>query len=91
MGTRLAPSYANIFMDYYERNYVYTYHTQPLLWKRYIDDIFILWTHGGQALDEFVEYLDTCLDSIKFEANISDTIINFLDVKVMIKDNTIST
>ena len=53
MGTRLAPSYANIFMDHFERNFVYTYETQPLLWKRYIDDIFILWDPGGTSLRSF--------------------------------------
>ena len=25
MGTKLAPSYANIFMDYFEEKFVYTY------------------------------------------------------------------
>ena len=91
MGTRLAPSYANIFMDFFERTYVYTYETQPLLWKRYIDDIFVLWTYGAQSLQNFVDYLDTCLPSIKFEANISDSTINFLDVKASINDNIIKT
>ena len=91
MGTRLAPSYANIFMDHFERNYVYTYETQPLLWKRYIDDIFILWTHDAQALQTFIDHLDNCLPSIKFEAHISDSTINFLDVKVKLEDNKIAT
>ena len=29
MGTKLAPSYANLFMTEFEENYVYTYHLQP--------------------------------------------------------------
>ena len=91
MGTKLAPSYANIFMDYFERTFVYTYEVQPLLWKRYIDDIFVLWTAGAQTLTSFVEYLDNCLPSMKFEANISDSTINFLDVRATIKENTITT
>ena len=40
MGTKLAPSYANLFMTKFEENYVYTYQLQPKLWKRFIDDIF---------------------------------------------------
>ena len=91
MGTRLAPSYANLFMDYFETHYVYTYETQPLLWKRYIDDIFMIWTHDGQALQRFIDHLNNCLPSIKFEANISDRVINFLDVKVLLRDNHIKT
>ena len=91
MGTRLAPSYANLFMDYFERHHVYTYHTQPLLWKRYIDDIFMLWDKGVNELQNFIEHLNNCLPSIKFESHISDSEISFLDVKVQQKNNVIST
>ena len=43
MGTRVAPSYANIFMSSFEDKYVYDYHLQPLVWYRYIDDVFCIW------------------------------------------------
>ena len=43
MGTRVAQSYANIFMNDFEDNHVYTHHLQPLDWYRYIDDVFCLW------------------------------------------------
>ena len=46
MGTKLAPSFANIFMGWFEDYFVYTYKNQPLIWKRYIDDIFMIWPHG---------------------------------------------
>ena len=91
MGTRLAPSYANLFMDYFERHYVYTHHTQPLLWKRYIDDIFMLWQHDVQELQNFIDHLNQSVPSINFETHISDSEISFLDVKVRIQNNTIST
>ena len=42
MGTKLAPSFANIFMGWFKNTPVYTYHLQPIMWKRYIDDIFII-------------------------------------------------
>ena len=32
MGTKLAPSYANLFMSKFEDKYVYTYPLQPQLW-----------------------------------------------------------
>ena len=50
MGTKLAPSYANLFMTKFEQNHVYTYHLQPTLWKRFIDDIFMIWPHGKNSL-----------------------------------------
>ena len=46
MGTKLAPSYAILFMAKFEEKYVYTYPQQPKLWKRFIDDIFPIWPHG---------------------------------------------
>ena len=91
MGTRLAPSYANIFMDHFERNFVYTYHIQPLVWKRYIDDIFMLWDKGIAELQNFIDFLNLCLPSIKFETNISESEINFLDVKVKLSHGNLST
>ena len=46
MGTKLAPSFANLFMSKCEEKYVYTYPLQPILWKRFIDDIFFIWPHA---------------------------------------------
>ena len=82
MGTKVAPSFANTFMGWFENIYVYTYHKQPHLWVRFIDDIFVIWTEGPQQLDLFVDYLNNCLPSIKFEAETSLSSVNFLDVKV---------
>ena len=78
-------------MDLFERRHVYTYHKQPLVWKRYIDDIFLLWTHSALDLQNFIDHLNDCVPSIKFEANISESQINFLDVKVMLSNNAITT
>ena len=46
MGTKLAPSYANLFMSHFEDKYVYRYPLQHFLWKRYIDGIFLIWTYS---------------------------------------------
>ena len=58
MGTKLAPSYANLFMTKSEEKYVYTYPQQPKLWKRFIDDIFMIWPHGMDSLLEFTDHLN---------------------------------
>ena len=44
MGTKLAPSFANLFMGHLEDKFVYSYPLQPFIWKRFIDDIFFVWT-----------------------------------------------
>ena len=46
MGTRVAPTLVNMFMGDFECKHVYTYRLQPLIWARFIDDIFLLWTNG---------------------------------------------
>ena len=92
MGTKLAPSFANIFMGWFEENFVYHYHKQPLIWKRYIDDIFIVWQHGPDTLTDFVKHLNTCHETIKFTQESSTESINFLDITVSIdKTNRIVT
>ena len=58
MGTKLAPSFANLFMGDFEEKFVYSYHLQPFLRKRFIDDIFIIWTYGEKELIKFIEYLN---------------------------------
>ena len=84
MGTKLAPSFANIFMEWFEEKYIYSYTKQPLLWKRYIDDVFMIWQHGQKELDLFVKYLNNCHETIKFTEESSHLIINFLDITVTV-------
>ena len=59
MGTRVAPSYANIFMNDFEDKHVYTHHLQPLAWYRYIDGVFCLWQHGEEEgeIENFGQFL----------------------------------
>ena len=85
MGTKLAPSYFNLFMTKFEEIYVYTYPLQPKLWKRYIDDIFLIWPHGMDSLLEFIEHLNTVYPTIKFTNDISHTEVTFLDVTIYMK------
>ena len=86
MGTKVAPSFANIFMGWFEDNFVYTYKLQPILWKRYIDDIFMIWQHGDEALKSFVEHLNQSHTSIKFTEETSKSSVNFLDITVSLNN-----
>ena len=88
MGTKVAPSFANTYMGWFESNHVYTYHIQPLLWVRYIDDIFVIWQHGKETFSDFVTHLNQCVPSIKFETDISDSQVHFLDVTVSLDQET---
>ena len=88
MGTKLAPSFANLFMGHFEDKFVYSYPLQPLIWKRFIDDIFFVWTYRQDELDKFVNYLNTCHDTIKFTLEISCLKINFLDITITKETNS---
>ena len=82
MGTRVAPSFANLFMADFEEKYVYTHEYQPHWWKRYIDDIFMIWTLGQEKLDIFISFLNSCHPNIKFTHETSTTCLSFLDTNV---------
>ena len=91
MSTKLAPSYANLFMSKFEQDHVYTYHLQPILWKRFIDDICLIWTHGMDSLEEFILHLNTVHPTLKFTSVISSTEIAFLDLTIYITDDKLCT
>ena len=79
MGTRFAPSYANIFMNDFEERHVYSYHLQPVAWYHYIDDIFCLWQHGEDKLEKFTTHLNSVHETIKFTIEKSRTSVSFLN------------
>ena len=82
MGTKLAPSYANIFMGELETKTLESYDKKPLLWVRFIDDIFCIWTHGEQELIKFHEHLNSFHESIKYTIEHSYEKVVFLDTWV---------
>ena len=46
VGTKFAPLYAVLFMGYLEDKILNSFVEKPLVWWRYIDDIFMIWQHG---------------------------------------------
>ena len=91
MGTKLAPNYANLFMTDFETKYVFSYFLQPNYYRRFIDDIFLIWDHSPQELNDFIDHLNTVHSTIKFTKSISDDEITYLDLDIYKKDNTLHT
>ena len=79
-----APSYANIFMADLENKLLDNSpnNLQLLIWKRYIDDIFVVWTHGEESLHTFMNHLNTSQPTIKFEHEYSHSNLHLLDTTV---------
>jgi hypothetical protein len=91
MGTKMAPSYANIFMGRLETQFLSGRELQPLLYVRFIDDIFMIWHHGQDSLHTFIEDFNQVHPSIKFTHSIASDKIPFLDVSVIISGTQLST
>lgn len=82
MGTKMAPSYANVFMDALEESFLATQDLQPSTYKRYIDDILILWNHSQDSLLTFIANLNRYHPTIKFTHEIHTKEIIFLDLVI---------
>ena len=91
IGTKMAPPYAILFLAQLEEEFLKNCRFKPKVWFRYIDDIFMVWTHGEEKLKEFLENLNNFHKTIKFTAEFSKEEINFLDVKVSLKNGVFST
>ncbi|XP_040178228.1 uncharacterized protein LOC120910536 [Rana temporaria] len=92
MGAKFAPSVANAFMAQWEEGSIYADIPMELtLYKRYIDDILIVWNGTQPALEKFLSKLNQNDKNITLTWNISDTMVNFLDLDISIVDNTLVT
>ena len=58
IGTKFAPPYACILMDQVESEFLKTQTHQLLVWFSYIDDIFFIWIHGQDKLEQFLDDLN---------------------------------
>ena len=66
MGTKFAPAYACISMHRVEQDFLETQELKPLLWLRFIDDIFFIWTHEKEALKKFMEKFNKFTPNLRF-------------------------
>ena len=93
MGTPMAPSLANLFMGWLEDKIM---SSSPIKfptdnWKRFLDDIFLLWPGTETELQTFTQFLNTVHPTIKFTVQSSQTQLPFLDILIKIKDGMLQT
>ena len=93
IGTKCAPkcSYAYIFMSEFKTRFIESQQNKPLVWFRYIDDIFFIWTHGENKSKTFLEHHDSFDPSLKFTRESRKESLPFLDLKVKLAKGKIST
>eukprot|EP00253_Pinus_taeda_P003009 PITA_03009 len=83
MGSPLSPVVANIFMEDFESKALASSHLLPKLWKRFVDDTGVVWSHGHVELDLFFHHLNNQSSTIKFtmEKEVNGC-LPFLDVLI---------
>ncbi|GJQ72861.1 hypothetical protein Trydic_g1510 [Trypoxylus dichotomus] len=43
-----------------------SYELKPKMWLRYVDDTFVIWPHGQEEINGFLQHLNGLEESIKF-------------------------
>ena len=72
MGSPLSPVIANFFMEKFEQKALNSAQKKPSCWYRYVDDTFVIWSHGREELDEFLKYLNSIHPKIQFTMEIEN-------------------
>ena len=83
-GPHMSCSYADIAMADFDKE-ASEYHFTPTRWKRFRDDIFVLWPHGRESVVLFLDYINTLdpTEKIKFIMEVAEpgNYLEFLDLK----------
>lgn len=83
MGTNCAVELANIyvtrFVEFHQQ--FKQWHPFMRLWKRFIDDIFMIWKGTVGQLQQFLKWINAVHPSLKFTHSASRQSIAFLDVE----------
>jgi len=88
MGRKFAPSCANIYLRDFDEKAMNSFHIKPLLYGRFLDDIFGIWPGTRPELEEYETYLNNLIPGIKVKFTARNRIIKFLATQVYkSKDN----
>ena len=81
MGTKMAVAFSVIFMAHVEKPLLLSSPHKPIIWKRFIDNIFSVWTLNKQGIDSFIDFANRFHTTIKLTCEMSKHAV-FLDTKV---------
>lgn len=83
---------ANLFMAKWEEDVIDSRPIPELvLWRRYIDDILLLWDGDVDSLKQFMACLNANDRNIVLQFDYSKTEIHFLDLRIRVENGTIVT
>ena len=93
MGSPLGPLFANIFMSFHEKSWLYNCPSafKPLVYRRYVDDCFLLFK-SSDHVPLFLNYLNHQHPNISFTSELEkDGKLPFLDVEISRSNGKFST
>ena len=82
MGRKYAPSTANLYLKKFDKAAREDFHIHPLLYSRFLDDIFGVWPGTRAQLTLFQEFLNSLIPGIKVTFTVRTHIIEFLDTQI---------
>ena len=86
MGRKYSPSYADIYLAHWEEAAFKKLTHKPLLYFRYLDDVFGLWNHTQEQFQTFLDTLNSHHPRITLKHNIQQHTVEFLDTQVFFRD-----
>ena len=82
MGKSFAPNYASIFLYFWENDFIKQFSIKPIIWIRYIDDIFGIWVDDIHSLKEFLFQLNNFYECMNITYKLNFSSIDFLDISI---------
>ena len=91
MGKRFAPGLANLYLLELDDQAINNFPIHPILFIRYLDDIFFIWPDSEETLKNFENFLNNLIPDIKINFEFSKNEISFLDVLIYTNNGTLHT
>ena len=82
MGKAYAPSLADEYLEEFDDKANGYQVITPTLYRRFLDDVFFVWTGTETELQRFGEYLNSLIEGITVTLTWSQESVNFLDTTV---------
>ncbi|CAJ0966650.1 unnamed protein product [Ranitomeya imitator] len=86
MGSNMAPAYANLYMDRFEQDFIYSnpiFQQYALTCYRCIDYIFCIWQGDQTSLLEFYNTINNVISELSFTLVHHKDEVSFLDTKIV--------
>ena len=88
MGKTYAPALADLYLEKFDEVASTGFYVRPLLYFRFLDDTFFIWTGSLEQLREYETFLNQIIPGIVITLNVSPVSVNFLDTTVFKRDLT---